>query len=233
MVQTEEKDAPAEEDDSYALRCPLDLMNHREKPAASQAAPGVPTQSLPPQASIYYHPTLNPFGTPPPGAPQMFHPGQLSRSLLLTRLTLLPVGYTMNAQLPPGLAPPPGLPVRMPPPQTMRPPGLPVPHAHAPPHPHPHPHAHLMHQPVASHPHAAPFHPGVPPPAAAAAAVHNPHLPHPTPTPTPTPAPASAEAAPVAVPIAEPLSEEAKKGASYYLLRHIESALTCPQSSRT
>ena len=46
--------------------------------AAPHSACVVPVWSyacLPPQDSVYYHPTLNPTGHPPPGKAPMYHPG--------------------------------------------------------------------------------------------------------------------------------------------------------------
>eukprot|EP01116_Phalansterium_solitarium_P013609 TRINITY_DN31002_c0_g1_i1.p1 TRINITY_DN31002_c0_g1~~TRINITY_DN31002_c0_g1_i1.p1 ORF type:complete len:441 (-),score=92.24 TRINITY_DN31002_c0_g1_i1:235-1557(-) len=54
-----------------------------------------------PQDSIYYHPTLNPFGVPPPGAPKLYRPDAMPMPMD----GIVPTGPPIPAALPP--APPP------------------------------------------------------------------------------------------------------------------------------
>ncbi|KAL6773978.1 hypothetical protein ACKKBG_A23315 [Auxenochlorella protothecoides x Auxenochlorella symbiontica] len=106
------------------------IKRQMEEKACIKLAPGEASLAASetmhrPEDSVYYHPTLNPLGLPPPGKAQRYNtpatPSSSSAapsilSVPVPALPPLPAGPAPGAPLPPPPGPPPGVPVLPPPP---------------------------------------------------------------------------------------------------------------------
>ncbi|KAL4450675.1 hypothetical protein ABPG77_001031 [Micractinium sp. CCAP 211/92] len=134
-----------------------------------------------PEDSVYYHPTLNPLGIPPPGKPQKY-----KTEVDAAGPAGLPLPVPKQPPLPAGLPPPPPRPPPRPegaPPPLPPPPGPPPGAAPLPPPPGPPPGVAPLPPPPGPPPGKAPLPPPPGPPPAAAAAGQPPLPPPPVPPP--------------------------------------------------